>query len=81
VEDETGDDRPTNNASSIDVALAASLRTLSGANKSAATITTYCTDLTQFLTYLHQTNCAIDVAGDIARADAEEYLAHLASRA
>lgn len=71
---------PNTDASSIEAALAAYLRTLSGANKSAATITAYRTDLQQFLTFLDETNCAIAGAGDIGRADIEEFLAHLASQ-
>jgi integrase/recombinase XerC len=65
---------------SLDTALAAYLRTLAGANKSEATIRAYRTDLQQFLTFLRETNCAIDVADDITRADVEEYLAQLAGQ-
>jgi hypothetical protein len=43
---------PNDNTSTIDTSLAAHLRTLSGANKSVATITAYPTDLSQFLTDL-----------------------------
>ena len=64
---------------SLDTALAAYLRTLSGANKSAATIRAYQTDLQQFLSFLRETNCAIDGAGDVTRADVEEHLSHLAA--
>jgi site-specific recombinase XerD len=70
----------TTNRSTIDDALAAYLRTLAGANKSEATIRAYRTDLAQFLAFLRETNCAIDVAGDVTRTDVEEYLAHLAGR-
>ena len=67
-------------AAPLDTALAAYLRTLSGANKSEATIRAYRTDLQQFLSFLAETNCAVDAAADITRADVEESLAHLAGQ-
>ena len=37
--------------------MAAYLRTLSGANKQASTISAYRTDLVQFFAFTHPTNC------------------------
>src|SRR3954452_20649370 len=71
---------PNDNASTIDTSLAAYLRTLAGANKSAATITAYRTDLLQFAAFLVETNCAIATPADVRRGDIAEYLAHLAER-
>jgi hypothetical protein len=45
VKDETGDDMPKANRPTIDATMTAFLRTLSGAIKSASTITAYGTDL------------------------------------
>jgi len=67
--------RPT-----IDDTLSTFLRTLSGANKSAATITAYRTDLLQFVHFLHATNCTVAAPADVSRGDIAEYLAHLAER-
>ncbi len=64
----------------IDDTLSAFLRTLSGANKSAATITAYRTDLLQFVRFLHETNCTVAAPADVSRGDIAEYLAHLAER-
>jgi integrase/recombinase XerC len=67
--------RPT-----LDDSLSAYLRTLAGANKSAATIRAYRTDLQQFLTFLAETNCTVNSPADITRADVSEFLGHLADR-
>ncbi len=67
--------RPT-----IDESVAAYLRALAGANKSAATITASRTDLAQLVAFLRETICAIDAAASTTRADAEECLAHLAGQ-
>lgn len=64
----------------LDDALAAYLRTLTAANKSAATIAAYRTDLIQFLTFLQETNCTIATPADIRRDDVTAYLADLADR-
>jgi site-specific recombinase XerD len=60
--------------------MTAYLRTLSGANASASTITAYRTDLTQFAAFLAETNCAIAAAADVARTDIAEYLSYLGER-
>ena len=64
----------------IDESVAAYLRTLSGANKSASTITAYRTDLAQFVAFLQETNCTIASPADVRRVDVAEYLAHLSDR-
>lgn len=68
-------DRPT-----IDATMTAFLRTLSGANKSASTITAYRTDLAQFARFLSETNCTIAGPADVTRTDVAEYLSHLGER-
>ncbi len=64
----------------IDETLGAFLRTLSGANKSASTITAYRTDLVQFARFLAETNCLIASPTDVNRTDVVEFLAHLAEQ-
>lgn len=64
----------------IDESVTAFLRTLSGANKSPSTITAYRTDLTQFIRFLAETNCAVAAPADVTRSDVAEFLAHLAER-
>jgi site-specific recombinase XerD len=68
----TQPNRPT-----IDESLTAFLRTMSGANKSEATIIAYRTDLSQFAHFLAETNCTISSPADISRGDIAEYLSHL----
>jgi len=65
---------PTKNLTTVHTARAAYLRTLSGANKSAATIRAYRIDLARFLTFLRETNCTFDAVADITRASVDEYL-------
>jgi integrase/recombinase XerC len=64
----------------LDDALRKFLRMLAAANKSQATITAYRTDLTQFLTFLQETNLAVAQPADIRRDDLAEYLATLADQ-
>jgi len=83
VEDEMGEHEtpmPTTKPATIDDTVSAFLRTLSGANKSPATITAYRTDLTQFAGFLAETNCLIVVPADVTRTDVAEFLAYLAER-
>jgi site-specific recombinase XerD len=56
------------------------LRTLAGSNKSQATIIAYRTDLTQFLTFLHETDDTIAGPQNVRRSHIAEYLADLAGR-
>ena len=62
VEDETGDDMTQTKRPTIDESMTAFLRTLSGAAKSASTITAYRTDLAQFARFLSETTCTIATA-------------------
>ena len=71
---------PKANQTTIDDTVTAFLRTLSGANKSASTITAYRTDLFQFAHFLKETNCTIATPADVGRGDIAEYLSHLAER-
>lgn len=71
---------PNTTQPTIDETLSAFLRTLSGANKSAATITAYRTDLQQFVRFLAETNCLVASPTDVTRADVAEFLAHLAEQ-
>jgi site-specific recombinase XerD len=80
VEDETGDDLPKADRTTIDDTVTAFLRTLSGANKSASTITAYRTDLSQVARFLAETNCTIAAPADVGRGDIAEYLPHLAEQ-
>ncbi len=52
VDDEMGDDMPNKNSATIEGSVTAFLRTLSGAKKSASTITAYRTDLLQIARFL-----------------------------
>lgn len=56
------------------------LQTLTGKNRSKATIVAYRADLTQFLTWLRETNVTIETPNDVERLDVAEYLAHLSAR-
>jgi len=49
-------------------------------NRTKAMIGAYTTDLTQFLTRLHETNVIVKAPADVSRADIKEYLLHLALR-
>jgi site-specific recombinase XerD len=67
-------------AMTLEKGLAAFLDSLSGKNRSAATLRAYRTDVRQFLTFLHENNVAITDVGDVGRVDVLEYLAALARR-
>jgi site-specific recombinase XerD len=71
---------PNQKPPTIDETVSAFLRTLSGANKSAATITAYRTDLQQFACFLAETNCLVTTPADITRTDVTEFLSHLATQ-
>jgi site-specific recombinase XerD len=64
----------------IDESVTTYLRPLSGANKSASTITAYRTDLTQFARFPAETNCTIATPADVGRGDIAEHLSHLAEQ-
>lgn len=56
------------------------LRALEGKNRSPLTITAYTTDLTAFISFLHQNNLVIKTPNQIERADLTEYLSFLAQQ-
>jgi site-specific recombinase XerD len=56
------------------------VRMLEARNRSAGTIRAYRTDLTQFITWLQETNVTIDGPNDVERIDVTEYLGLLSDR-
>jgi integrase/recombinase XerC len=60
--------------------LGAFLRALEGKNRSSATIRAYRSDVSQFLTWLHENNALARTPGNVAKADVGEYLAELAQQ-
>ncbi len=54
------------------------LRTLEGRNRSQATISAYRLDLTQFVSWLHETNAVALSPVQVDKTDISEYLSHLA---
>src|SRR6266480_8040506 len=64
----------------LEKGLATFLNALSGKNRSAATIRAYQTDISQLLSYLHETNVSIHTPADVEKVDIVEYLSALAKR-
>jgi site-specific recombinase XerD len=64
----------------FDEGLRSFLQSLSAANKSAATIAAYQTDIRQFLLFLSENNLTAVSPARVVRADITEYLAQLADR-
>ena len=64
----------------LEKGLATFLNALSGKNRSGATIRAYQTDISQFLSYLHETNVSIQTPADVEKVDIVEYLSSLAKR-
>src|ERR671926_221881 len=56
------------------------LNTLSGKNRSSATIRAYQTDIAQFISFLHANNVSILTPADVQKLDVMEYLSHCAKR-
>jgi integrase/recombinase XerD len=65
-------------ATSLETGLAAFRPSLSGKNRSQATIQAYATDLTQFFTYLRENDITVSSVADVARHHITDYLFHLA---
>lgn len=65
---------------SLETARDAFVRGLEGKNRGTATIRAYTIDLTQFLTWSHDTNLIVETPTDVTRTDITEYLAYLAKR-
>src|SRR6266480_7824144 len=64
----------------LEKGLATFLNALSGKNRSAATLRAYQTDISQLLSYLHETNVSIHTPADVEKVDIVEYLSALAKR-
>jgi integrase/recombinase XerC len=60
--------------------LATFLTSLTGKNRSAATVQAYQTDIQQFIQWLHATNIVVVSPVQVARLDMTEYLSSLAAR-
>jgi integrase/recombinase XerC len=65
----------------LEKALALFVDSLSGKNRSQATIRAYQTDLSQFMTFLHETNVLISSPQDVQKVDVLEYFSFLAKKA
>src|ERR671939_995604 len=75
---ETGADMHT---MTLEKGLATFLNTLSGKNRSSATIRAYQTDISQFISFLHANNVSIQTPSQVEKIDVMEYLSHCAKRA
>jgi site-specific recombinase XerD len=64
----------------LEKGLATFLNTLSGKNRSAATIRAYQTDILQFIAFLHANNVLVHTPADVQRLDVMEYLSACARR-
>jgi site-specific recombinase XerD len=64
----------------LEKGLATFLNTLSGKNRSSATIRAYQTDILQFIAFLHANNVSIHTPADVQRLDVMEYLSNCAKR-
>src|SRR4051812_45435511 len=56
------------------------LNSLTGKNRSSATIRAYQTDINQLIIWLHENNMVVLSPVQVERADITDYLAHLAER-
>ena len=65
----------------LEKGLATFLNTLSGKNRSSATVRAYATDISQFIAFLHANNVSILTPADVQKLDVMEYLADCAKRA
>jgi site-specific recombinase XerD len=64
----------------LEKGLATFLNTLSGKNRSSATIRAYATDIQQFISFLHENNVSIHYPAEVQKIDVMEYLSTLAKR-
>src|ERR671932_517778 len=64
----------------LEKGLATFLSTLTGKNRSSATIRAYQTDIAQFISFLHANNVSIHTPADVQRLDVMEYLSACAKR-
>jgi len=71
---------PEKTTISLEKGLDAFLDSLSGKNRSRATLRAYKTDVLQFISFLQDTNVAITEPGDVGKVDILEYLSSLAKK-
>jgi integrase/recombinase XerC len=64
----------------LEKGLATFLNTLTGKNRSAATVRAYQTDILQFIAFLHANNVSIYTPAEVEKIDVMEYLSSLAKR-
>src|SRR5215211_4384691 len=64
----------------LEKGLATFLNTLSGKNRSSATIRAYSTDIAQFIAFLHANNVSIHTPAEVEKIDVMEYLSACAKR-
>src|SRR5438067_6636578 len=64
----------------LEKALAVFLNTLSGKNRSAATIRAYATDIQQFIVFLHEISVSAASPQDVEKVDILEYFSFLAKK-
>src|SRR5919205_2213403 len=64
----------------LEKGLATFLNTLSGKNRSSATIRAYATDISQFISFLHANNVSIHTPAEVQKLDVMEYLSACAKR-
>src|SRR5918911_530367 len=64
----------------LEKGLATFLNALSGKNRSAATLRAYQTDISQFITFLHDNNVSIHTPAEVQKIDVMEYLSACAKR-
>jgi len=69
-----------NQSITLEKGLAFFIDSLSGKNRSAATIRAYHTDVLQFVSFLHGNNVLIVKPEDVQKVDVLEYLSHLSKR-
>lgn len=70
----------SNHELTLDTALEAFLRALEGKNRAAATRRAYDTDVSQFISWLHENNLVAKSPADVTKVDVNEYLSFLGQR-
>src|SRR5256885_12927008 len=70
----------TQQSMTLEKGLAVFLNTLSGKNRSSATIRAYQTDIQQFIVFLHEISVSAKTPQDVQKVDILEYLSHLAKK-
>src|SRR5437764_4896004 len=70
----------TEQSMTLEKGLAVFLNTLSGKNRSAATIRAYQTDIQQFIRFLHEISVSAIAPQDVSKVDILEYLSFLSKK-